>query len=159
MIETPTRVLVVDDVDEIRLLLTVVLGLEANIEIVGEAVNGEEAIEQARQLQPDVVLLDIAMPVMSGDEALPHILEASPASKVIVVSAFTASVMRDKVLALGAAAYVEKGFNPEPIVTAINDLYAAKPDDPDDSNFMKYIACPLARLFGAPLSPANTHAL
>jgi len=156
VIATPTRVLVVDDVDEIRMLLTLVLGLEANIEVVGEATNGKEAIELARQLKPDVVLLDVAMPVMSGDEALPYILDASPQSKVIVVSAFEARVMRDKVLALGAVAYVEKGFNPEPIVKAINDIYtvpSGNPDEPDNTNLMKLIGDSLGRLVHAPLTP------
>ena len=100
------RVLVVDDEPDIRVLLQMTLGLDG-FDVVGEATNGQEAVAMASDLQPDVIVLDLMMPVMSGMEALPLIMEQSPRSHVVVLSA-AASHLMDQAVAAGADGCVEK---------------------------------------------------
>lgn len=102
------RVLVVDDTADIRLLVRFGLRGHADLEIVGEAVDGVDAIEQAAELRPDVVLLDIAMPRMTGLEALPQLRAHVPDARVVVYSADP-----DKAWSAheaGADAFVRKGI-------------------------------------------------
>jgi len=105
----PVRVLVVDDNDDVRRLLTIQLETVGEYDVVGEAADGREAVELATELQPDVVVLDLAMPVMDGLEALPLIKAAVPEVKVIVLSGFDEGPMRDQAIRAGASRYVEKG--------------------------------------------------
>ena len=84
----PVSVLLADDVEDVRYLFRVVIEVDGRFEVVGEATTGREAVDLAASLRPDVVLLDLAMPEMGGLEALPLIKAASPATKVIVVTAF-----------------------------------------------------------------------
>jgi DNA-binding NarL/FixJ family response regulator len=99
----------VDDTSEYRTMLRIILQQHGAFEIVGEAANGQEAIEQTRTLRPDVVVLDLAMPVMDGLEALPLLRETSPETVVVVLSGFARGQLDQVALASGAAAYVEKG--------------------------------------------------
>ena len=103
------RVLIVDDVADLRALLRMALSHNEEFEVVGEAANGLEAIMQAELHQPDLVVLDLSMPVLDGLEALPRILEVAPDARVVVLSGFDQGRMRGPALAAGAAAYVEKG--------------------------------------------------
>jgi DNA-binding NarL/FixJ family response regulator len=103
-------VLIVDDNDAIRRLLRAKLSHGGKYDVVGEAADGQEAIDRAIELKPDVVLLDLAMPVMDGLQALPHILAGVPQTRVIVLSGFDESTMKPRALAAGAARYVEKGL-------------------------------------------------
>lgn len=102
------RVLVVDDTVDIRFLLRLALEIDGRFEIAGEAGDGWEAIEAAARLRPDVVLLDLAMPVMDGLEALPEIHAKSPQSKIVILSGFDAGEMSTEALRLGASSYLEK---------------------------------------------------
>ena len=102
-------VLIVDDADDLRLLLRTRMEKVEGITVVGEASDGVGAIEQARALQPDLVLLDLAMPRMDGLEALPHIREAVPGVRVIVFSGFNQNTLADKAMQAGADRYVVKG--------------------------------------------------
>jgi len=104
-------VVVCDDQAGFRQLVAVVLGLEPGIEVIGEAGDGREAITLAERLQPDVLLLDIAMPVMDGLEALPRVREVSPATQVVVLTGVTAASIRERALAAGASAFIEKGID------------------------------------------------
>ncbi|HVF19977.1 MAG TPA: response regulator, partial [Mycobacteriales bacterium] len=106
--QAPMRVLLVDDAVDIRAIMRINLELSGAV-IVGEAGTGREAVELASELQPDVVLLDLAMPGMDGLEALPLVRAAAPDAKVVVLSGFAAARMEQSALDLGAAAYVEKG--------------------------------------------------
>lgn len=118
------RILLVDDTPEIRFLLRV--GLEVDgFEVVGEAVNGLEAIDIARAEQPDAVVLDLAMPIMDGLEAIPRIREASPGSKIVVLTAFDTTQMYEDAMARGAHAYIEKGGEVEDIAAKIRSVCAA----------------------------------
>lgn len=116
---TPIRVLVCDDASSVRVLLGVIFDIHPRIEVVAEAADGREAIEQASRHQPDVVLLDLAMPVMDGLDALPAIREAAPDARIIVFSGFTEGGMAGRALALGASGYLEKGAEPETITALI----------------------------------------
>ena len=80
--QPPIRVVLCDDTRDIRLLLSLALELAGGFEVVGEAADGSEAIAQVTAHQPDVVLLDLAMPVLDGLQALPHIRERAPGSLV-----------------------------------------------------------------------------
>lgn len=120
------RVLVVDDTADLRLLLRMALGSEDDIDVVGEAGDGREAVEQARRHRPDVMLLDLAMPVMDGLEALPLVRAASPGTQVVILSGFEATSMAASASAAGAAAYVQKGAAPDVIISCVRRL--ARPD-------------------------------
>ena len=113
------RVLLCDDMQQVRLILRAEMSLESDLEIVGEAANGAEAIELARQAQPDVVVLDLTMPVMDGLEALPGIREAAPDARVIMLSAHGAAEMRARAVAAGASLYIEKTAPTREIVEAV----------------------------------------
>ncbi|MGH9154830.1 MAG: EAL domain-containing protein [Acidimicrobiales bacterium] len=81
------RVLVADDQAAVRDMVKLVLEMEGGFEVVGEAANGWEAVELARRHQPDLVVLDLVMPGMGGPQALPHVRNAAPAAKVVVLTA------------------------------------------------------------------------
>lgn len=119
-------VLICDDVDAMRILLGVVIGLRPGLRVVGEARDGNEAIAEAKRLQPDVILLDLSMPRRTGLDALPELREVAPAAQVIVLSGFVASLIEDDVLKLGAARFIEKGADPDLIATAIEEVAAAR---------------------------------
>jgi PAS domain S-box-containing protein len=130
-------VVVCDDASEARILLRSLLRYDPSIEIVGEASGGVEAIEAVGHFGPNVVLLDLAMPVMDGLEALPEIGRISPDSKVVVVSGFEADAMAEEALALGASAYVQKGAAREELLNAVWQALDREPGGggpPDSSN-------------------------
>jgi DNA-binding NarL/FixJ family response regulator len=112
-------VIVCDDTRQVRTLIKAELSLEPDILVVGEAANGAEAIDLARSEQPDVVVLDLGMPVMGGLEALPKIKQAAPTARIIVVSSFDVAEMADKAVAAGASRYIEKGAPAQQIVAAV----------------------------------------
>lgn len=120
-------VLICDDLDAMRALLRIVVELRPGLQVVGEARDGNEALAEAKRLQPDVILLDLAMPVRTGFDALPDIIEAAPDAKVIVLSGFAASTTAANVLSLGAARFIEKGAPPDEIVAAIEDVAVKQP--------------------------------
>jgi DNA-binding NarL/FixJ family response regulator len=115
---TVRRVVVCDDARDLVRMLEVALGAEPDLEVVATAANGLEGVERCREHRPDVVVLDVAMPVMDGLTALPLVREASPETRVVLYSAFDSAEMRSEAEALGADAYVRKG-------TTIGDLVAA----------------------------------
>jgi len=116
------RVLLADDTPEIRQLLRIALELEGNFEVVGEAADGRQALDLADSHRPDAVILDLAMPVMDGLQAIPAIRRATPHTKILVLSGFTSEQMGREALAVGADAYLEKGVPPGDIVAALNRL-------------------------------------
>jgi DNA-binding NarL/FixJ family response regulator len=121
----PIRLAICDDNDTYRTMLRLVLGLESDIELVGEASDGNAAIELVTRERPDVLLLDLAMPKMDGLEALPLIREASPATDVIMLTGFTSTNFRNRATALGAAEYLEKGCEMRVMLDTIRDKAGA----------------------------------
>jgi CheY-like chemotaxis protein len=102
-------VLVVDDADDLRMLLRSRMEGRRGLTVVGEAADGLAAVELASELQPDLVMLDLAMPRMDGLEALPLIRAAVPGVRVIVLSGFNQNTLAEKAMQAGADRYVIKG--------------------------------------------------
>lgn len=105
------RIVICDDYELYRFTMSAVLGLDDRFELVAEATNGAEAIDVCAEHQPDIVLLDIAMPVMDGMAALPKIREVCPTSRIVMHSAFTERTIATEAVALGANGYIEKGLD------------------------------------------------
>jgi signal transduction histidine kinase len=115
----PLRIVLIDDTADIRLLLRLALEAQGQFAVVGEAGDGRTGIELVRSEQPDCVLLDLAMPVMDGLEALPLVRQASPRSRVIVLSGFETSSMAERVINEGAVAFIQKGASARTIVAEV----------------------------------------
>ena len=119
-------VLICDDNDAMRTLLGVIVDTADGLRVAGEAADGDEAIVEATRLQPEVILLDLAMPNRSGLEALPDLRRVASHSQIVVLSGFASGAVADEVLALGACAYLQKGARPDAIVAAIQSAAAAR---------------------------------
>ena len=113
------RVLLVDDQPAVRRGLLMRLRLEPDMQIVGEASTGREALALAQTLTPDVVLLDIEMPVMGGIEATTALRAVVPQSAVVILSIHTDRQTRMRAQAAGAVAFVEKRGTTEILLAAI----------------------------------------
>jgi len=114
----PLRVLVVDDDVDQRLLLRRLFG-RAGIDDVVEATNGREALDIIGEVAPTIVVLDLAMPVLSGLDALPALVAAAPASRIVVLSNMSRRGVKDEVREHGAVGFVEKRVPPERLVEEI----------------------------------------
>ena len=115
------RVLVCDDAESMLVALRAVLDYAPGIEVVGEARNGEEVVEQARNLDPDVVLLDLTMPGKDGLEALPELRRAVPRTRIVVLSGHQGRPI-EEAARLGADRALLKGAEPEAIVAAVTEV-------------------------------------
>lgn len=113
------RLLLVDDQSLIRRGLRALLELEPDLEIVGEADTGQAAVEQARALKPDVVLMDVRMPVMDGVTATPLIVQEFPQTKVLVLTTFDQDDYVAQALQRGASGYLLKDTPSEELAAAI----------------------------------------
>jgi DNA-binding NarL/FixJ family response regulator len=118
------RIVVCDDQPAYRQIVAMVLGLESDLEVVGEAGNGRQAVELVEELKPEVLVLDIAMPVLDGLEALPLIRAASPETKVVMLTGVVGDGIRERALAGGAALFLEKGTDIQDVVRAVASLCA-----------------------------------
>jgi RNA polymerase sigma factor (sigma-70 family) len=116
------RLLLVDDQALICQGLKAMLSLEADLQIVGTAENGETAIQQAAALQPDVVLMDVRMPVMDGRAATRAICQQFPAIKVLVLSTFDDDRYIADAMQAGAKGYLLKDMPPEELAQAIRSI-------------------------------------
>jgi CheY-like chemotaxis protein len=123
-----SRVLIVDDHPEIRMLLRTRLEMAEGIEVVGEASNGKESLALVAALAPAAVVLDLDMPVMRGDEAIPLMRDLAPRMRILL---FTGSdehrSIRDEWL---PDAIVTKGQPLDGLITKLRELLAVVPDDP-----------------------------
>ena len=117
-------VLICDDNEAVRALVGLIVDRAAGLTVVGEAADGNEAIVEATRLQPDVIMLDLAMPKLSGLEAIPALRRIAPRAQIIVFSGFATASVAAQVLALGAVSYLEKGANPDTIVATIERALA-----------------------------------
>ena len=117
------RVLVVDDHTIVRDGISALLSLAGDIEVVGEAVNGNDALKMAAKLQPDVVLMDIAMPIMGGLEATRRITKEFPGTKVLVITQHDDKEYVFPVIESGAAGLISKAAASSELATGIRAVY------------------------------------
>lgn len=115
------RILIVDDAKFMRLTLSSIL-VKANHEIVGEGENGLEAVELYREYQPDLVTMDITMPVMSGLEAVKLIMQEFPEAKIIMCSAMGQQKMVVEAIEAGAKDFIVKPFDEIRVNDSINRI-------------------------------------
>ena len=123
--DQPTAVLVCDDNAAMRLLLGVIVDTAHGLHVAGEAADGDEAVLEATRLQPDVILLDLAMPNRSGLDALPDLRRVAPEAKIVVLSGFAEATVAEEVLALGAHSYLQKGADPDTIIATVQSAASA----------------------------------
>jgi DNA-binding NarL/FixJ family response regulator len=117
------RVLIADDHEVVRRGLRTFLDLQDDIEVVGEAEDGEEAVAASERLTPDVILLDLVMPRRDGVAAIPEIRRRSPRTRVIVLTSFLDDDKLLPAVRAGAAAYVLKDIHPQELVQAIRTVH------------------------------------
>lgn len=120
----PGRILLADDHDEIRGRVRSYLE-GADFEVCDEAVNGLDAIEKTRALLPDLIILNVSMPVMNGLDAIPEILKVAPRVKIIMFSVDEADELRREALRRGAHGYVGKS-SPAELIKEVNKLLGSE---------------------------------
>ena len=113
------KVLVVDDHAFMRVAINAILTSDSSLEVVGEAKNGQEAIERCRELHPDLVLMDVSMPRMNGLEATGKLKAQSPETSVLILTAHADQSLLMEAVKAGAAGYVLKGENPNHVLDAV----------------------------------------
>jgi len=119
------RVLLVDDNTPLRGLVAEAIEADSRFEVVGAAGDGRAGVDAARALQPDVVLLDLAMPEMDGIEALPLLGEVAPRARVVVFSGFSRAPFAPTLLRGGALGYIEKGASPRDLRNSLLSVLGA----------------------------------
>jgi DNA-binding NarL/FixJ family response regulator len=122
-----TRILIVDDDPLVRSGLALILGGASTLEVVAQAANGREGLAAVDEHEPDVVLMDIRMPVMDGIEATEALVARSDPPKVIVLTTFDADDYVLRALAAGASGFLLKDTAPEDIVDAVHKVAAGEP--------------------------------
>ena len=127
MIQRPIRVLIVDDQPIVRKGVCALLAEIESIEVVGEGSDGREAVAQAEALSPDVILMDLVMPVMDGIEAIRQITALQPAMRVLVLTSFAADDKVFPAIKAGALGYLLKESEPADLVQAIKQVHRGEP--------------------------------
>lgn len=117
------RVVIADDHAIVREGISSLLEMQPDIEVAGEARNGQEVLDKARELKPDIILMDITMPGMSGLEATRLIREQNPDTKVLVLTMHEGDEYFFKLLDAGASGYLVKGCSSEELVTAMRAVH------------------------------------
>lgn len=120
-------VLLAEDHDIVREGLRTLLELGGNFEVVGEASNGRQAVELVRKLRPNVVVMDIAMPLLNGFEATRQILLVAPETKVLVLSAHSDDEYVAHMAAVGASGYLVKQNSGQALVRAVKEVASGRP--------------------------------
>ncbi|WP_328772616.1 response regulator transcription factor [Streptomyces sp. NBC_00286] len=118
------KVLLVDDHQVVRRGLRTFLEIQDDIEVVGEASDGEEGVARAEELKPDIVLMDVKMPGMDGVAALRRLRELDNPARVLIVTSFTEQRTVVPALRAGAAGYVYKDVDPDALAGAIRSVHA-----------------------------------
>ena len=121
------RVALSDDSPEMRVTLRLLLRLSENIELICITGNGQEAVDCVKRLQPDVLVMDIRMPVLNGFEATKQIMELAVPTRVILISSDLGSFVARKAAAFGAKGFVPKDDVAELLVLAIENVHQGKP--------------------------------
>jgi DNA-binding NarL/FixJ family response regulator len=123
----PIRVCLVDDHTMVRRGMKVLLDEYEDIQVVGEAANGLKAIELVDQVEPDVVLIDLAMPVMDGIEAIKRIIALHPDERIIVLTSFAGDDKLFEAIRAGAMGYLVKDAQPDELVQSIRNVCSGEP--------------------------------
>lgn len=126
MTPQPIRILIVDDHVMLRQGIAAIVENEFDIEVVGEAVNGAEAVEAFRRLRPDVTLMDLQMPVMPGIEAIARIRSEVPNARIIVLTTYEGDVQAVRALKAGAWAYLLKSSLIDELLNTIRAVHAGR---------------------------------
>jgi NarL family two-component system response regulator LiaR len=126
------RILISDDHAIVREGLRTLISTEPGMEVVGEAVDGVEAVQQACALQPDVILLDMVMPRMDGLEAIKEIKRKCPETHILVLTSFSEDEKVFPAIKAGALGYLLKNTTPERLLNAIRDVHQGKPSMSSD---------------------------
>ncbi len=124
--ETKIRVVIVDDHVLVRSGIEVVLGMFDDIELVGQAGDGEEAVRLCGELQPDVVLMDLVLPGTSGVEATRRVLASCPETRVVALTSFTDEDLIGETLRAGAIGYLMKNVSADQLAAAVRNAYAGR---------------------------------
>src|SRR5215475_6390430 len=114
-----TRILLCDDHAVVRQGFKMILGAQSDMEIVGEASNGREAVELAERLKPDIAVMDVAMPELNGIEATRRLADSAPHTRVIALSMHKDSVYVREILRAGARGYLLKDSGAADLVSAV----------------------------------------
>jgi NarL family two-component system response regulator LiaR len=123
----PIRVLLTDDHAIVRKGVRALLATERDIQVVGEACDGEEAVAQAESLRPDVILMDLVMPKLDGIEAISRIMTKLPRTRILVLTSFAADEKVFPAIKAGALGYLLKDSGPEELVGAIRQVHRGEP--------------------------------
>jgi len=121
------RILIADDHAVVREGLRALIEVEPGMELVGEAADGIEAVQKARSLHPDVILLDLVMPRMGGIEAIGEIKAQDPGARILVVTSFAEDDKVFPAIKAGALGYLLKDSTPRELIRAILDVYQSEP--------------------------------
>lgn len=124
MTDAPVRILLVDDQQLVRLGFRMVLEAEPDLVVVGEAGDGAEAVRLTSSLKPDVVLMDVRMPVLDGIEATRRIVDADPAARIIILTTFDLDEYAFGGLRAGASGFLLKDARPEELISAVRAVSA-----------------------------------
>ena len=124
--DEPIRVLIVDDHGVVRQGLRGLLELQDGIEVVGDSADGEEGVEAAGRLQPDVIMMDLVMPKLDGVSAMRLLRERLPETRVIVLTSFLDDDKLLPALRAGAAGYLLKNAEPQEVVRAVRAAHAGE---------------------------------
>ena len=121
------RILIVDDHLVVRMGLAAVLSLEADMEVIGEADSGTDAVSQALKLKPDVIVMDLLMPRLNGDKATEQILAAAPNVRILILTSFGNADELKRALDAGAAGALPKTSSQDEIIGAIRSVASGQP--------------------------------
>lgn len=120
--ENLIRVLIVDDHAIVREGLRAIIGLERDMQVIGEADDGVKAVQLVRELEPDVIIMDLVMPKGSGLEAISKIMQSSPSARILVLTSFAEVEKIFLSIKFGALGYVIKDSDPKELLKAIRDV-------------------------------------
>ncbi len=119
-------VLIADDHEVVRVGIRALLASEAAIDLIGEAASGREAVVRAKELRPEIVLMDLAMPLLNGMEATRQIRHDCPGIKVIALSSYSDREHVQQAIAAGACGYLLKGMAPKDLVGALYEVHEGR---------------------------------